>query len=472
MAPKELGYDELSAVLKLAAGDSIDDKFRLSHVCRFWRTVALTTPRFWTCFSVRTMADVLRLPVVIDRAGPRKSVPMDITLDFSARKTVQANGLTFVVPLIEPEDRLGIYRDLAPRLPFVHRLCIKFGATNSNLGANEPISRLFTVATPALEQLAVFFSTVSDDPTAQQPVLPLVATSRLRISGLEPDVLVRILATCPRLTRLTFLPTCRYDFAFHARSFNTKLQRLRALHIGGPFINIWSTISPMLCPEVLESITVSIPKDSPAGIAAHIGQSIFPDAWSPVSCAVSTLHWPFHPRVQKGIRLVDGAGKERHVLAACPAPPCFGDLWRSLVVNTNALDTIASFALSAMPADWAEVCDAFHADPPRHPAFQLRVPLRRRDALQFAAQRLSGTLRCPTVQRVTFEMDDDRGLELLMVLAVIDHIAHENTTLCVVDAFAENPDRVWVSDWLVMLEEELSQRNGWALCRHCVDHIN
>ncbi|EJD41036.1 hypothetical protein AURDEDRAFT_186706 [Auricularia subglabra TFB-10046 SS5] len=497
MSHKELGYDELSVVMMLVTGNSIDDKFKLSHVCRSWRNVALSTPRLWSCFAVRTAADVLRLPLVIKRASPRMSVPMDITLDFGARKVVHVEGQEVVVPLIDIDDRLAIYQDLEPHMPFAQRLCIKFGAKNPKVVANEPLSRLFTFATPALEQIAVFYSTVRDRQAAEQPVLPVEAAPRLRslslisaipqnwetvisstletlylrVSGLEPDMLVRILTTCPRLTRLSFLPICRNDFAFDTRSFTTKLEQMRSLHIGGPFANIWSTISPMLCLEVLESITVSIPRDSPAGIAADIGQSIFPDAWSPVSCAVSTFHWSFHPMLQRDIRLADGAGRERDLLAACPAPLCFCDVWRSLAAKTNALDTIASFVLSATPAHWAEVSNAFYADPPRHPGFHLRLPLRRREARLYNAHRQLGTLTCPSVQRVTIEVDDRLGLELQTVLAVIDHIAHQSTALCVVDAFAEKPDRVWVSEWLVRLQDELSQRNGWVLCRHCADHI-
>ncbi|EJD41037.1 hypothetical protein AURDEDRAFT_153357 [Auricularia subglabra TFB-10046 SS5] len=180
MSRKELGYDELSVVMILVTGNSIDDKFKLSHVCRSWRNVALSTPRLWSCFAVMTAADVLRLPLVIMRASPRMTVPMDITLDFGARKVVHVGGQEVVMPQIDLEDRLAIYQDLEPHMPFAKRLSIRFGAMNPNVTADEPLSRLFTFATPALEQLSVFYSTISDSPTTEQPVLPVEAAPRLR----------------------------------------------------------------------------------------------------------------------------------------------------------------------------------------------------------------------------------------------------------------------------------------------------
>ncbi|EJD41044.1 hypothetical protein AURDEDRAFT_169829 [Auricularia subglabra TFB-10046 SS5] len=512
-----LGDDELGYIMSLVVGDtsSIPVKLALGQVSHRWRRVAACTPSVWSKFTVKTRGDAFSVPTVMKRA---RGALIDVSLDFGLREEPKDADTAPTVPLIDLNTRSGIYASLKPQMHRIRTLSIDFGQATSVVGPDEPLDDLFSFAVPRMEHLAIHWRTSrwQSNPLVEQRVKPIViplelpteTPPRLRSISLtnvvpvdwnavvfptieqlhidaavdDPDLLRGILETCPRLEHLTFLPFCLRGFTFEGPATVAPGHRLcpnlRSVHVGSPFGNIWEVLCTVVSRKTLDAITVNMRDEARDVEVRTVARAILPGLGPLVSFSLApTGRETFGNQI---LTLEDATGRARRIIVADAQQrqTPFAHLWSHLATN-GELGAVQRVKFAQR--DWVNVVAAFRRHPPRHPNLEIRIVLdagdqyderfvsmlERQRSVAFQSEELQ--LRCPTLEKLTFDVGDALPeKKRAVVFAILDSICLRHglqpTQVCIANCSQRH---LWISS----MNHALASRTGWALCGPGCSHL-
>ncbi|KZV89815.1 hypothetical protein EXIGLDRAFT_721050 [Exidia glandulosa HHB12029] len=470
--------DLLCDIFRLVDGASVDQKFRLSQVCTYWREVALDAPLLWSSLTLADSLDANRLPILLARS---RNLPLDIILP-------QNNSIRFNKPAVDlltgrvRMRRLHIHHGteccFLPRLlekgftfPLLEELVI---IRTSEVG---PQIFLF-VSAPQLRRLHL---TYTDCEKWHGLLVPSLEHFTLDYDPADwvPALLPEVFAHCRRLQTLSYRGATssmwigmRGVFPLQANPGPlvplTGLQTLRLDMAVSP-----QFLRAVVGLRVLDEVEIVTSGSLPDQVTQELISEVFRGLDAVVELQFDKIEY------RQSFSIRDRAGRIRRVSAA------FGlldqawslpQLWLELVQRLDIITTLQT--LRANIIIWKDLVDAFAERPPDG-ELEMHLKLHRGYSPEFShpyGRRLEALpvlqLNCPKLYKVVFHDYDPERIHWresgLSRTSVILHLLTSITStaprisVCVSDAgLAKEAEDVTAS----ALGAQFPVK--YVLCSHC-----
>lgn len=475
-----LPHDVLADIFLHPDSHSVEQKYRLSQVCSFWRRTALGLPLLWARVTVATPLDVARLSTVLERS---KSVALDIQLPWYYRH--YAHRYRTDLPLSD-EARSTVVAALVPQRGRIRRMHVIY--TRSTAIALRHML-WDDLVFPMLQDLELHGSWITEPHMPALQPLQLSAPKLLRLylssvkiddweSILPPSLAHVHIINCSSAADARLIPTI-FQRCSQLRQLRLTLHKYRCadgLLPSGLTIDVAQLVpslrsldlwvGPSDCAAVLRSCAAlhEIAAGVESGIVDDKAKLLIAQLCRGVGPLVE-LHVPS----DRDIVLRDGAGRTRRLQIGSDTHWRWPDVWAALATSHSAHASVAVVRLRT--TDWNDVAGAFDAVPPEAPDVALHVHLHSERVNRELWDRPSPRrLTLPNLRLIKFhDHDDFRGsrAEIIHKLLGLVHCASPRVEVCVAGAGLDkgNSD----TEGSVTTFRDKLVNGKWTLCGHCAD---
>lgn len=486
----QLPHDVLGDIFMLVdaehdANEHIEQKFRLSQVCSYWRTTALSRPLLWAYTNVRTQRDEMRLPTTLQRSIP---VAVAVTLWRWRYEKSEIPRRTAVEALVAHRARiksLRIYPDChfpagssllddGLVFPILEDLTVHVSFLL------EETSTAIALSAPRLLNLYLIQAHIRDWKKLLSPTLV-----RVEIHTCAPNADVTLLPTifeqCALLQHLSLRAPFKKNLEFPGLSPEPAQQLARHLRILDIDVDTAHVVA------VLRSGFIDVMLQE---IRAYSGDGTIDDD---KRLLMAELFRGVGPLVE--LRLPDEMSLIVQGQSGCirrielldnDAFWAWPELWLELTAKYDMHASLETMHVCAW--QWNDIACAFDLQPQTAQCFELHVHLDRRvvaysyqDEVVFdvehgvvATVSALHRLTCPGLLKLVFhrvsvecDPDDETGWPaevILYLLPYIDCVAEE-VELCLCNA---GPDTDPSRRWAIAMRDGLAEipDSKWILCGH------
>ncbi|KZV89791.1 hypothetical protein EXIGLDRAFT_838246 [Exidia glandulosa HHB12029] len=420
----ELPSDLLCDIFRLVDDTSaVDQKYKLSQVCVYWRAVALEAPLLWSSLTLFTPLDVHRLPSVFARS---RDLPLDITLPKNSWIVDNKAAVDLLTGQRDRIRRLHVQYD-DERHCFLGRLLCQ-GFTFSLLEdlelSRSPYSNgrltLF-ISAPRLRSLHLTRTDCDRYHGLLVPSLQHLFLDDCRL-GLGAGLLAAVFARSEQLRTLT----CRAMF----NKVDVSHDDYVAFKPGGclPYLRTFRVDVAVSSRFLRFVFGTRILQEMEIYTAEGEIDATMQELFSHVFRGLEKLvELRFDSEEESWFEIRDGTGRVRRVsvLPYAVHPWRFRDLWTELVQQCNIAASLETIYTST--CHWNDVVSAFASRPPEG-----RIELHVKLVVGIPGDFYGGPggdsplqLKCPNLVKVVFHDFDDhphRGHRTTLAFSVITQL--------------------------------------------------